>query len=124
MARILICEDSKLERKIISDILKKGNHEVIGEAINGKEAVDMFVSLKPDLLTMDILMKPDGHTAIKQIKKIDPAAKIIIVTSLVDDKGEVVQSVRLGAEGFVGKPVNEKILLEEVERVLNKNNPA
>ncbi len=124
MARILICEDSKLERRIITEILKKDNHVIVGEAINGQEAIDKFISLKPDLVTMDILMKPDGHSAIKKIKQIDSAAKIIIITSLTDDKGEVVQSVRLGAEGFIGKPINSKLLREEVNRILKSNNHA
>ncbi len=124
MARILICEDSKLVRKMIADILKSGNHEVIGEAINGQEAVEKYAELKPDLVTMDILMKPDGHMAIKRIKTLDPKAKIIIVTSLVDGDGEVVQSVRLGAKGFIGKPIDPNRLLNEISRVLSQDTPA
>jgi two-component system chemotaxis response regulator CheY len=124
MARILICEDSKFVRKMIADILKSGNHEVVGEAINGQEAIEKYAEFKPDIVTMDILMKPDGHTAIKKIKTIDPKAKIIIVTSLVDANGEVVQSVRLGAEGFVGKPINPNLLLNEITRILSQDKPA
>lgn len=121
MARILVCDDSKLLRKEISDILKKDNHEVVDEASNGDEAYKKFVKLKPDIVTMDMLMEPDGHTAVKKIIKNFPSAKIIIITSLLDGKGQVAETVRLGGKGFVPKPVEEEVLLKEVRRVLSED---
>lgn len=120
MAKILVCDDSEFSRKQIIDILKEDNHEIAGEASNGSQAYEKFVRLKPDLITMDMLMEPDGHEAIKKIIKKDPAAKIIIITSLVDDKGEVLETVRLGGQGFVSKPIDRKELISEVRRVLHE----
>ncbi len=118
MAKILICDDSDFMRQTIKDILESGKHEVIGEAKDGDEAVTKFLSHKPDLATMDILMKPDGLEAIKRIKEIDRSAKIVIVSILEGSQAEIVESIRFGAQGYVGKPIKRETLLGEVKRVL------
>lgn len=118
MARVLVCDDSELLRKQIVDILKEEGHHIVGEASNGIKAFELFTQLKPDLVTMDMLMEPDGHEAVKKIIRHDPAAKIIIITSLVDAGGEVVETVKLGGRGFVSKPVDKEKLIKEVNRVV------
>lgn len=117
MARILVCDDSKLIRKTIIDILKKDNHEIVGEASNGKEACEKYAKLKPDIVTMDMLMEPDGHEAVKKIITDYPSSKIIIITSLVNAEGKVAETVRFGGKAFVSKPVDKNKLLEAVRKL-------
>ena len=80
MAKILICDDAVFMRMTIREALKNAGHEIIGEAENGEEALKLYKKLKPDLVTMDLLMKTSGVDSIKNIKKTDPKAKIVIVS--------------------------------------------
>ena len=78
MARILIVDDAKFMRTLVKDALVPKGHEIVGEAENGKEAVDLFRSLKPDLVTMDITMREkDGIEAAQEILEYDNTANII-----------------------------------------------
>ena len=73
MARVLVVDDAAFMRKMVSDALTKGGHEVVGEAGNGAEAIDRFQELKPDLTTLDITMpEKDGIAALKEIIELDP----------------------------------------------------
>lgn len=119
MAKILVCDDSKFSQQLISDILQEEGHEIVAVASDGIQAYDKFVKFKPDIITMDILMEPDGHEAVKRIVQKDPSAKIIIITSVVDEDGEVSPTVRLGGKGFVPKPIERERLLAEVNKVLS-----
>ena len=76
MARILVVDDAAFMRKMVSDALTKGGHEVVGEAGNGNEAVARFQELKPELTTLDITMpEKDGLAALKEIIELDPGAR-------------------------------------------------
>ena len=121
MARILICDDSVFMRMTIQETLKSAGHEIVGEAEGPDEAIQMFRDLKPDLITMDLLMKKPGKNAIKEIKEIDPNARIIIVSVLAEQEAEVVEAVRLGAQGIVTKPIKREVLVSEVDRVLKES---
>jgi len=118
MARILICDDAVFMRMTIKDILEKAGHEIVGEVDNGNDAVSVYQKTNPDLVTMDILMKTSGVSAVKKIKEIDPDARIIIVSVLNEQEGEVVEAVRSGALGIVTKPIKRESLIAEVKRVL------
>jgi two-component system, chemotaxis family, chemotaxis protein CheY len=73
MAPVLVVNDAAFMRKMVSDALIKGGHEVVGEAGNGAEAIDRFQELKPDLTTLDITMpEKDGISALKEIIELDP----------------------------------------------------
>lgn len=120
MAKILVCDDSDFMRNKIVQLLKDANHEIVGEAKNGNEALTKYVSLKPDLVTMDLLMKPDGITAIKKIKEVNPSVKILIISILEGNQAEVVEGIQKGAQGYVGKPIKQETLLGEVKRVLGE----
>lgn len=117
MARILVCDDSAFMRKTITDALRKDGHEIVGEAGNGMDACAQYNRLHPDIVTMDILMEPDGHEAIKRIICDYPHAKIVVITSLVNQAGEVSETVRLGGVGFVSKPLDCARLVKEIRRV-------
>jgi len=108
--RILIVDDSSMMRKMITKILQSGGHTIVGEAKNGKEAVKLYQSLKPDLVTMDITMRDmDGFTAAKQILQYDDEARILFLSNLDEDKyGKDAQ--RLGAVGYVNKNKSREII--------------
>ena len=118
MARILICDDAVFMRMTIKETLEDAGHEVVVEAGDADEAVRMYKKYKPDVVTMDILMKHSGIEAIKNIIALDPSARIIVVTVLTEQEGEVVEAVKMGALGIVTKPIKKEVLVSEVNRVL------
>ncbi|AMM53312.1 response regulator [Pyrococcus kukulkanii] len=119
MARILIVDDAAFMRMLLKKILTQAGHEVVGEASNGKEAVEKYKQLKPDLVTMDIVMpEMDGITAVKEIMKIDPNAKIIMITA-VGQEAKVMEALKSGAKGYIVKPFQAQKVIEEVNRVLS-----
>ncbi len=113
--RILIVDDSSMMRKMISKLLGPPGHVVVGEAKSGEEAVELYKSLKPDIVTMDITMREmDGITAAKEILQFDGNANIIFLSNLDEDKYcEDIE--KLGAVGFVNKH-KSKDILDLIER--------
>lgn len=118
MARILIVDDAKFMRMTLTNILKKADHEVIGEAENGNVAVRMYRELKPDLVTMDVTMpEMSGLEAVKMIKDEFPDAKIIMCSAMGQQK-MVVEAIEKGAKDFIVKPFDESRVLDSINRVL------
>ena len=119
-ARILIADDAVFMRHMIKDILKKNGYEVVGEAETGSEAVLKYQELKPDLVTMDIVM-PDmgGIEAVKKIVQIDPKANILMCSAM-GQKALVIEAIQAGAKDFVVKPFQPSRVLEAVGRILEK----
>ncbi|NLC54172.1 MAG: response regulator [Firmicutes bacterium] len=116
--RVLVVDDAAFMRMMIKDILKKGGFEVIGEAEDGVKAVEKFKELKPDLVTMDITMpEMDGITAVKEIKKIDENA-LIIMCSAMGQQAMVIDAIQAGAKDFVVKPFQPDRVLEAVRKVI------
>ncbi len=99
-------------RKMLSDILKEAGHRVAGEAANGKEAVEMYTKLKPDLVTMDIIMpEMNGIDAVKQIIEADERA-VILVVSAMGQQQLVVEAIQAGAKDSLAvKPFESLHLL-------------
>ncbi|HZG59388.1 MAG TPA: response regulator [Anoxybacillus sp.] len=119
MAKILIVDDAKFMRMTLSNILKKANHEIVGEGENGKEAVELYRALRPDVVTLDITMPiMNGLEAVKAIKQEDPNAKIIICSAMGQQK-MVVEAIEAGALDFIVKPFDEPRVMEAVNRVLS-----
>jgi two-component system chemotaxis response regulator CheY len=118
--RVLITDDAMFMRRMLSDILEKGGHTVCGEAATGKEAVERYKELKPDLVTMDIIM-PDmsGIEAVKEIKKFDPKARILMVSAM-GQQALVLEAVQAGALDYVVKPFQPSRVLESIERIIKK----
>ena len=80
---ILICDDAAFMRMMIKDILTKNGYNVAGEAENGMKAVEKFKEVNPDLVLMDITMpEMDGIQALKEIKKLDGGAKVIMCSAM------------------------------------------
>ena len=121
MARVLVVDDALFMRRMLSDILKKEGIEICGEAENGKDAIDKYQQLKPDLVTMDIVMpKMGGGQAYDCIKSINPAVKVLLLSGFSID-GEATQILSRGCNGFIQKPFNLEQLSRSVESVLTGN---
>lgn len=119
MAKIVVVDDAKFMRMTLENILTKANHEVIGEAENGEEAIELYRTLKPDLMTMDITMPvKSGLDAMKEIKKEFPSAKVIMCSAMGQQK-MVVEAIEAGAKDFIVKPFDEGRVLDAINRVLS-----
>jgi two-component system, chemotaxis family, chemotaxis protein CheY len=118
MATILIVDDAKFMRVTLTKILQKANHAVIGEAENGKEAVELYRRLNPDIVILDITMPVmNGIEAVRAIKQMDRNAKIIICSAMGQQR-MVVEAIEAGAADFIVKPFEESRVLEAVSRLL------
>jgi len=118
MAGVLIVDDAKFMRTLVKDALTPAGHQIIGEAENGNEAVDMYKKLKPDLVTMDITMREkDGIEAAEEILNIDPQARIIMVTAL-GQENLLTKAIKLGVKDFVVKPFPPERLQKAAEKAL------
>jgi len=118
MARVLVCDDAAFMRKMVTDALVKGGHEVVGEAGNGNEAIVRFAELKPDLMTLDITMpEKDGLTALAEIVATDPSAKVVMCSAL-GQESKVLEAIKLGAKDFVVKPFQPARVIEAVDKAL------
>jgi len=118
MPRVLIVDDAAFMRKLLRNILFNGGFDIAGEAENGKQAVEMYKQLKPDLVFLDIVMpEMNGIEALKAIKKIDPNAKVIMCTAIGQEK-IVKTAIKLGADGYIVKPFQAQKVIEEAKRVL------
>jgi two-component system chemotaxis response regulator CheY len=115
---VLVCDDAVFMRTMVSDILSQAGFTVIGEAENGKQAVEKYQQLKPDLVTMDIIMpEMGGIEAVKKITQMDPGARILMCSAM-GQQALVQEALQAGARDFVVKPFQPSRVLEAVQRVL------
>ncbi len=120
MVRILIVDDSKTSRKMLRGILEDAGMEVVGEAADGQEALKLFTSLKPDIVTLDITMPVmDGINALKGIMDVDRTARVVMVTA-AGQKGNVVEALKLGALEFVTKPYDTDLIIEVIKKAMDR----
>ncbi|NLM26018.1 MAG: response regulator [Firmicutes bacterium] len=113
---VLITDDTAFMRMTLKNVIQKNGFNVVGEAADGEEAVAKYAELRPDLVTMDITMpKMDGITAIKEIMKIDPNAKII-VCSAMGQKPMVIDALNAGAKDFLVKPFDAERVIEALNK--------
>ena len=112
MRRLLVVDDALFMRKMICGVAAEAGWDVVGEAANGLEAIALYDRLRPDLVTMDLVMpEMGGLEALRQIRAEDPNARVVVVTAL-DQKQALMDSIREGAIDFIVKPF-------ERQRVLN-----
>jgi len=117
MKKILIVDDAMFIRSSLKMMLQKHNFEVVGEAGNGREAVEQYNKLKPDIVTMDITMpEMDGLEALKVIRKMDSASKIVMV-SAVGKEDAVREAILNGATNFIVKPFKEDKVIEVLSKI-------
>lgn len=120
MASILIADDAKFMRLMLKKILVGQGHKVLAEASNGEEVIKLYARLRPDLVTMDIVMpSPNGIDCVKRIREFDPHARIVMVTALGQET-MVVEALKAGASDFVIKPFKPDKIIKTVEKILNK----
>ena len=116
--RVLIVDDAAFMRMMIRNILTKSGYDVVGEAENGAAAVALYKELRPDVVTMDITMpEMDGIEGVRQIRKIDPNANIIMVSAM-GQQAMVMEAIQAGAKDFIVKPFQQERILQAIERVL------
>jgi len=114
--KVMIVDDAAFMRLNLRNILKD-EYDIIGEAKNGKEAVEMYQELKPDIVTMDITMPVmDGLEAIRAIKDIDPDAQIIVCSAMGQQK-MIIEAIEAGAKDFIVKPFKEGRVIEAVRKL-------
>lgn len=115
---ILVVDDAAFMRMMIKDTLTKNGYEILGEAENGKIAVEKYTELNPDLVIMDITMpEVDGIQAVKQIMGKDPQAKIVMCSAM-GQQAMVIESIQAGAKDFIVKPFQADRVLEAVKKAL------
>lgn len=116
--RILIVDDAAFMRMMIKEILSKNGFEVVGEASDGAQAVEKYKELSPDLITLDITMpEMDGISALKEIKKMDPNAKVIMCSAM-GQQAMVIDAIQAGAKDFIVKPFQADRVIEAITKAL------
>lgn len=116
--KIMVVDDAAFMRMMLKDILVKNGYEVGAEAENGQVAVNTYQNAKPDLVVMDITMpEMDGITALKEIKRIDPGATIIMCSAM-GQQAMVIEAIQSGAKDFIVKPFQADRVLEAVKKIL------
>ncbi len=116
MKRVLVVDDAMFMRRIITDTLKKDNYNVVGEASNGVQAVELYKELNPNIVLMDITMpEMDGIEAVRNIIEYDKNANIIMCTAMGQDS-MVKESVIAGAKDFIVKPFKTEDILNKVSK--------
>ncbi len=117
--RILIVEDAPYMREMLVEMLEAqgSDYDVVGIAVNGKEAVEKYKALKPDIVTMDVEMPYlDGFEALKQILAHDPKAVIVMLTNQ-KEKYTVARIIDAGAKDYIIKPVSRRVILEKMRKL-------
>ena len=118
MAKILIVDDSAFARSTIRLIVEHGGHEVVGAAADGPQALDLFMELQPDIVTLDYLMEGmKGDEVLKNIIRMDPDARVVMVSGSSDASLEET-TLNDGAKSFVDKPNLPRDLLRAIDSVI------
>jgi two-component system chemotaxis response regulator CheY len=118
--RVLIVDDAIFMRKMISDILVENGMEVVGEADTGAKAVEKYMELRPDLVTMDIIMpEMNGIDAVRKIMEFDSKARIVMCSAL-GQQALVQEAITAGAKDFLIKPFNAARVVEVIAKVFNQ----
>ncbi|WP_374402371.1 response regulator [Niveibacterium sp.] len=119
--KLMIVDDSNIIRSKITRTLTQHDMQVVATASNGEEAVKLFGTHKPDVVTMDLTMpRMDGLECIRALRKIDPGISILVVSALAD-KATAIQALKEGAQGFLCKPFSETDLTEAMEELLGED---
>ncbi len=114
--KVLICDDSILVRRKLTDVLKKAGISAVFEAKDGIQAVDNYKAIKPDLVFMDIVMPgKTGLDALVEIREFDPDAKVVMA-STIGTQSHLVSAIKAGAYEFLQKPVKD----EDVNKIIAK----
>lgn len=120
MRRILVVDDAKVIRMVIKQILTRHGFQVAGEAGNGREALEKYKELKPDAVTMDIIMpEVDGIQGLKEILAFDKQAKVIMI-SAIDQRDSLTDAIRNGATDYVVKPFEDDRMVTALNNIFGE----
>jgi len=124
MARtLLVTDDAMIIRQIIKDMATGAGWEVVGEASNGQEAIDRYRELRPDAVTLDLVMpEHDGLHALHGIMDFDPQARVLLVSAL-EQRGVLKDAFKAGAADFVSTPFDKKSLQATLQQLFPENTP-
>lgn len=119
MARtVLIADDIPYVRTVLAALLVEAGFQVVGEAKDGNEAFEMYFKLRPDLITMDIVMPNfSGVEATRKIVKADKEAKVVIITAMGQEQ-LVMEAINAGARDYLLKPFRAEEVLRTIHRVM------
>ena len=116
--RVFIVDDSAFMRTMVRGALTTAGFDVVGEVDNGEDAVQRCTKLKPDLITMDLVMVGSGGlSALQRIVAQDPKANVLVVSAM-GQQALIVEAIQTGAKGFLVKPFEPEQLVEEAKRIL------
>jgi len=116
---VLIVDDLTFIKIVLRDIIEKAGFRVVGEASNGEQAITMYQDTRPDVVLMDITMPGmDGLTALKKIREINTAARVIICSALGQQQ-LIVQAIQLGAKDFIVKPFQPRRVIAALKKALD-----
>lgn len=112
---LLVTDDAMIIREMIKDLAVEAGWTVVGEATDGQEAIDRYAELRPDVVTLDLVMpEHDGLHALRGIMQLNPNAKVLVISAL-EQKTILKDAFRAGAADFLVKPFNRQSLLGTLE---------
>jgi len=116
--RLLVADDALIIRQIVKDVAAGAGWEVVGEAGDGQEAIDRYRALRPDAVTLDLVMpQHDGLYALRGILAFDPEAKVLVVSAL-EQRGILKDAFKAGAADFIAKPFEKQRLEETLDQLV------
>jgi len=120
MGTFVIVDDASFMRGALRHIVERAGHDVVGEADDGDQAIALYRALRPDVVTLDILMPGmDGLDTLEALKAEWPQARVVMVSAL-DHEEKRREAENLGAAGFIRKPFHPKDVTDELERVIGR----
>lgn len=118
MKRVLVVDDAKFMRMMLGGMLEKAGCTIVGEAVDGEEAIVRYRECQPDLVTLDITMpNRSGLEALTDIMKENPKAKVIMCSAM-GQQAMVVEAIRGGAKDFLVKPFTEERVKDAISRIM------
>jgi len=116
--RILIADDLSFIRMLQKEVLTEGGYQIVGEAVNGREAVEKYGAMAPDVVILDITMpEMNGLEAMQKILALDPHARVLIC-SAIGQQALIVEAIKAGAKDFIVKPFKPERLTAAIARAL------
>lgn len=122
--RLLVTDDSMMIRELIKELALEAGWQIVGEATNGDEAIELFKQHRPDVTTLDLVMPVhDGLHALRGIRAIDPQAKVLVI-SAISQTDVLKEALSLGASDFIVKPFKKDQAQRALELLAGDNAPA